>query len=518
MIGGPATALAELRMARELATPVPIGLPPILLPVDYASHCYGVAELASELGEGGAFSSTPSTRCHSFPTASATGSSCSPSSRRAVRAHDGWAELDHPAVLAKRLTRLEASGRHPMYGDVEIPDQLQLWPAHWLAASGIDLRDREHARRDPHDRGARRRGGRGSRHRPDSRRGNPSRRKRGWRACRGRRRQLASRRLVSGRHEPLCPVHRTRFEFEVTIDSPVGAPPDLDSPHEQATRHALAGDLESAQAAVLDLLGELTGIAPQRSLATSGRSTESPDKAPHVAWRACRGGLPSTRSTPRTRFAAVQSAARILWYVLTTTGSATLTGLAVFFNFLPAVIAAFFGGVVDRLGFRGQHRRRSRELGGGCCDSASPRDRRDRALAADGARLPRRAADAPGATARAALLPDAVELTGRADERASGIRGAIQQGAQLLGAPVGGILVATVGATAALIDAASFLVSAALVAFLIPRARRGESEQRGRFWEELGEGLRFIRGSALVRAPSSQWCCSNLFEALAWSS
>jgi hypothetical protein len=52
-------------------------------------------------------------------------------------------------------------------------------------------------------------------------------------------------------------VHRTRFEFEVTIDGPVGAPPDLDSPHEQATRHALAGDLESAQAAVLDLLGEL---------------------------------------------------------------------------------------------------------------------------------------------------------------------------------------------------------------------------------------------------------------------
>ena len=41
------------------------------------------------------------------------------------------------------------------------------------------------------------------------------------------------------------------------------------------------------------------------------------------------------------------------WYVLVTTGSAALTGLAVFFNFVPAVLAAFFGGViVDRLGFR----------------------------------------------------------------------------------------------------------------------------------------------------------------------
>ena len=43
----------------------------------------------------------------------------------------------------------------------------------------------------------------------------------------------------------------------------------------------------------------------------------------------------------------------IPWFVLTTTRSAALTALAVFFNFLPIVIATFFGGVVvDRLGFR----------------------------------------------------------------------------------------------------------------------------------------------------------------------
>ena len=43
----------------------------------------------------------------------------------------------------------------------------------------------------------------------------------------------------------------------------------------------------------------------------------------------------------------------IPWYVLVTTGSAALTGLSVFFNFLPIVLSAFFGGViVDRLGFR----------------------------------------------------------------------------------------------------------------------------------------------------------------------
>ena len=43
----------------------------------------------------------------------------------------------------------------------------------------------------------------------------------------------------------------------------------------------------------------------------------------------------------------------IPWYVLITTGSPTLTGLAVFFNFVPVVLAGLFGGVVvDRLGYR----------------------------------------------------------------------------------------------------------------------------------------------------------------------
>jgi predicted MFS family arabinose efflux permease len=206
----------------------------------------------------------------------------------------------------------------------------------------------------------------------------------------------------------------------------------------------------------------------------------------------------------------------IPWYVLTATGSATLTGLAVFFNFLPAVIAAFFGGVVvDRLGFRVASI--VADLASSGAVAAIPLLHATvgielwqlMALVFVGALL-----DAPGATARAALLPDAVELAGVAMERASGIRGAIQQGAQLLGAPIGGILVAAAGATAALwIDAASFLVSAALVAFLVPRARAGESEERGRFWAELGEGLKFIRDRRLVRALVAMVLLSNLFEA-----
>ena len=206
----------------------------------------------------------------------------------------------------------------------------------------------------------------------------------------------------------------------------------------------------------------------------------------------------------------------IPWYVLTTTGSATLTALVVFFNFVPIVLAAFFGGVVvDRLGFRAASI--VADLASSAAVAAIP------LLAASvgveiwqlmilvfaGALL-----DAPGATARAALFPDVVALAGVPMERASGLRSGIQQGAQLIGAPLGGVLVAAVGATAALwIDAASFLVSAALVALLVPSPRHEAQAPHGRFFAELGEGLRFIWSRRLVRAIVLMVLLSNLIEA-----
>ena len=102
--------------------------------------------------------------------------------------------------------------------------------------------------------------------------------------------------------------------------------------------------------------------------------------------------------------------------------------------------------------------------------------------------------DAPGATARAALFPDVVELADVRMERASGIRSGIQQGAQLLGAPLGGVLVAAFGATAALwLDAASFLVSAGLV--LAPRPAPAPRRSR--------------RGAAVASSRSSPRGCAS---------
>jgi len=207
----------------------------------------------------------------------------------------------------------------------------------------------------------------------------------------------------------------------------------------------------------------------------------------------------------------------IPWFVLTTTGSASLTALVVFFNFLPIVLAAFFGGVVvDRLGFRTTSV--VADLASAAAVAAIPLLHATvgielwqlMALVFLGALL-----DAPGATARAALIPDLVELAGSRLERASGIRGAIQQSSILIGAPIGGVLVATAGATNALwLNSASFLVSAALVGFFVPRpAKQASPEEPGRFFAELTDGLRFIWSQRLLRALTLTVLVSNLIEA-----
>jgi MFS family permease len=205
------------------------------------------------------------------------------------------------------------------------------------------------------------------------------------------------------------------------------------------------------------------------------------------------------------------------WFVLVTTGSPALTGLAVFFGFLPTVLAAFFGGViVDRLGFRTTSV--VADLASSVAVAAIPALYLTvglelwelMALVFLGALL-----DAPGTTARASLFPDVVALADVGMERAVGIRGAIQRGSLLAGAPLGGVLVASLGATTALwVDAASFLVSAALVGGLVPAARRElDPETPRRFLAELAEGIRFIKRDRLVRAIVATVLVTNFLDA-----
>lgn len=209
------------------------------------------------------------------------------------------------------------------------------------------------------------------------------------------------------------------------------------------------------------------------------------------------------------------------WFVLQTTGSASLTGLTATFTALPAIIAAFFGGtLVDRAGFR----RMSvisdvmsgvtvalipllyHLLGSGFAFWQLP------VLVFLGALL-----DAPGGTARLSLLPDVARLAGMRLERVNSAAQAIQRGSNLLGAPLAGFLIALMGADRVLwLDAASFAVSALMVAALVPSHAALElkgQEKQSRYLEDLKEGLRFIRRDPLIFAVVSTVMITNFLDA-----
>jgi predicted MFS family arabinose efflux permease len=205
----------------------------------------------------------------------------------------------------------------------------------------------------------------------------------------------------------------------------------------------------------------------------------------------------------------------IPWFVLQETGSAALTGVSGFFTWLPVVIAAFFGGVVvDRLGFRTTSV--VADIASAAAVAAIPALHLTVgieiwqlfALVFLGALL-----DAPGSTARRSLLPDLAQLADMRLERATSIAQAIRQGSFLVGAPLGGVLVAALGATNALwVDAASFLASAALLRLFVAAAREQPREKAG-YFSDLAEGIRFVWGDRLIRAVVLTVLLTNLLDA-----
>jgi MFS family permease len=207
----------------------------------------------------------------------------------------------------------------------------------------------------------------------------------------------------------------------------------------------------------------------------------------------------------------------IPWFVLQETGSAALTGLTGFFTWLPVVFAAFFGGVVvDRLGFRATSI--VADFASAAAVAAIPVLHLTVGielwelfvLVFLGALL-----DAPGATARRSLLPNLVELAQMRMERATSIAQAIRQGSFLVGAPIGGVLVAVLGAPGALwVDAASFVVSAALVGALVPAAvALIPGAEKAGYFADLAEGLRFVWRHRLIRAIVLTVLVTNFLDA-----
>src|SRR5258708_976847 len=208
----------------------------------------------------------------------------------------------------------------------------------------------------------------------------------------------------------------------------------------------------------------------------------------------------------------------IPWFVLQTTGSASQTGVTAIVSALPAIGAAFFGGVIiDRVGFK----RTSivADLASTVAIAFIPLLHNTvglqfwqlLALVFLGNLL-----DAPGATARQALSPELAEMAHLSLERASAFNDAMSRSTRLIGAPLAGVLIALIGATNVLwIDAATFLVSALLIGLFVPSPHitRKTLEKPERFWAELGEGLRFIRADRVMMAIIYTVMITNLLDA-----
>ncbi len=209
----------------------------------------------------------------------------------------------------------------------------------------------------------------------------------------------------------------------------------------------------------------------------------------------------------------------IPWFVLQTTGSASKTGLAAFFTILPRVIAAFLGGtLVDRLGYK-------RTSIVADCASTVAIALIPLLYATSGLEFWQllglvflgNVLDAPGTTARQALVPDLSVMAGMSLETASTSMQVIERSSRLVGGPLAGVLIAFVGASQVLwIDAATFALSAGLVAFLVPSAdpTSKPTKKRGeKFWAELVAGMRFIWHDRPVRLIVGVVMITNLLDA-----
>jgi MFS family permease len=206
------------------------------------------------------------------------------------------------------------------------------------------------------------------------------------------------------------------------------------------------------------------------------------------------------------------------WFVLQSTGSASLTGITGFFTILPVVIAGFFGGtLIDRLGYK----RTSiiADIASGVTTLLIPllhftiglQFWQLMALVFLGALL-----DAPGSTARAALLPDLAEQAGMPIERVTSINHIIERGSRLVGAPLVGLLIGIMGTANVLwLDAASFFISAAMVWFIIIAPKTIQEEIRsGKYYDELLDGLRFIAHDKLIFAIVIMVMLTNFLDSI----
>ncbi|HYF74089.1 MAG TPA: MFS transporter [Nocardioides sp.] len=205
--------------------------------------------------------------------------------------------------------------------------------------------------------------------------------------------------------------------------------------------------------------------------------------------------------------------------VLTTTGSATQTGLVALFETLPMVLLKVLGGpLIDRLGARRVSV--GCDLGSLVVVGSIPALHEAGVLSFPALLALVALAGAlrgPGDAAKHALVPVIVAHAGVPMERVTGLAGTVERTSSMLGAALAGGLVAAVGATNALIvDAASFGVSAMVLLWstrTVARPVPESGEEVGGYRRQLREGWDFLRGDRVLLGITVMVALTNLLDA-----
>ncbi|MCP9987595.1 MFS transporter [Streptomyces sudanensis] len=218
------------------------------------------------------------------------------------------------------------------------------------------------------------------------------------------------------------------------------------------------------------------------------------------------------------------SAVALPWFVLVTTGSATLTGVVAFCQMAPyVVVKALAGPLVDRTGPRAVSW--STDLVSAVAAAAVPLAHALGLLsfplllvlvAVIGA------ARGPGDLAKEVMVPEAAERGRVPLERATGLSGAIERLASTIGPAVGGSLVALLGPLTGLaVNAVCFALGSVAVGLALPRGMGHAAEETAPppgeaapgYWRRFGEGFTFLRGEPLLCTVIGMVGITNLLNA-----
>jgi MFS family permease len=223
----------------------------------------------------------------------------------------------------------------------------------------------------------------------------------------------------------------------------------------------------------------------------------------------------------------------IPWFVLSTTGSATQTGLVAAAEIAPLVIAKALGGpLLDRVGPR--RVTLACDLGSALVVGAVPLLHHLGMLSFPLLLVLVALAGAlrgPGDAGKSAMTPEIARVAGVSLERVTGLASAVERSSTMVGAAVAGLLVAAVGAADALyVDAASFVVSFVVFGLATTGLGRPQPRPTGAtagtagaetddadagptsYLRELKEGWDFLRTEPVLIAVCAMVAVTNLID------